>query len=365
MMPVKKRYITINRVRRSYTRHVLAVVLLGWLLSACNRQDEKTLFQLLPSSDTGVTFKNQLTESDSFNVLSFEYIYNGAGVGVGDVNNDGLTDIFFAGNMVSSELYLNKGNFKFEDISESASIKTNVWCTGVSMVDINQDGLLDVYISTIQPHVDKPPVPNLLYLNKGVNENGIPVFEEVAARVGLADSSYATQAAFLDYDLDGDLDMYMLTNALESYNRNQIMGLRNDGTGKSVDKFYLNEGVVNGLPVFKDISREVGVQAEGWGLGIVVNDINRDGYPDLYIANDFMSNDHLYINTGDGKFVNNIGSMLKHQEQNGMGIDIADINNDALNDIVVLDMLPDDNLRQKTMFSTVGYDRFRLFREKG
>lgn len=365
MMPVKKRYITINRVRRSYTRHVLAVVLLGWLLSACNRQDEKTLFQLLPSSDTGVTFKNQLTESDSFNVLSFEYIYNGAGVGVGDVNNDGLTDIFFAGNMVSSTLYLNKGNFKFEDISESASIKTNVWCTGVSMVDINQDGLLDVYISTIQPHVDKPPVPNLLYLNKGVNENGIPVFEEVAARVGLADSSYATQAAFLDYDLDGDLDMYMLTNALESYNRNQIMGLRNDGTGKSVDKFYRNEGVVNGLPVFKDISREVGVQAEGWGLGIVVNDINRDGYPDLYIANDFMSNDHLYINTGDGKFVNNIGSMLKHQEQNGMGIDIADINNDALNDIVVLDMLPDDNLRQKTMFSTVGYDRFRLFREKG
>lgn len=364
-MPVKKIYKTMSVANRPYIRHVLAMVMLGWLLSACSRADEKTLFQLLPSSDTGIAFKNELTETDSFNVLSFEYIYNGAGVGVGDVNNDGLTDIFFAGNMVPSALYLNKGNFEFDDISESASIKANVWCTGVSMVDINQDGLLDVYISTIQPHVNKPPVPNLLYLNKGVNPEGIPVFEEVAAKVGLADSSYATQAAFLDYDLDGDLDMYMLTNALESYNRNQIMGLRNDGTGKSVDKFYRNEGVVNGLPVFKDISKEVGVQAEGWGLGIVVNDINRDGYPDLYIANDFMSNDHLYINTGDGKFVNNIGAMLKHQEQNGMGIDIADINNDALNDIVVLDMLPDDNLRQKTMFSTVGYDRFRLFREKG
>jgi hypothetical protein len=335
------------------------------LLAGCGQPDNKKIFQLLPSSDTGISFKNELSETDSFNVLSFEYIYNGAGVGVGDVNNDGLCDLFFAGNMVSSALYLNKGNFEFDDITEKASIKTNVWCTGVSMVDINQDGLLDIYISTIQPNLNKPSVPNLLYLNKGIDQEGIPVFEEVAAKVGLADSSYATQAAFLDYDLDGDLDMYMLTNALESYNRNQIIGMRNDGTGKSVDKFYRNEGLVDGLPVFKDVSKEVGVQAEGWGLGIVVNDINRDGYPDLYVANDFMSNDHLYINTGDGKFVDSIRTMLKHQEQNGMGVDIADINNDALNDIIVLDMLPDDNLRQKTMFSTVGYDRFRLFREKG
>ena len=346
-------------------RPVFAMLMLVSLLTGCGQHDKKKLFQLLASSDTGITFQNKLTETDSFNVLSFEYIYNGAGVGVGDLNNDGLSDIFFAGNMVSSTLYLNRGKFKFDDITERASVKTNVWCTGVSMVDINQDGLLDIYVSTIQPLVNKPPVPNLLYLNKGVNQEGIPVFEEVAAKVGLADSSYATQAVFLDYDLDGDLDMYVLTNALESYNRNQIMELRHDGTGKSVDKFYRNEGLVNGLPVFTDVSREVGVQTEGWGLGIVVNDINRDGYPDLYIANDFMSNDHLYINTGKGKFVNNIRSMLKHEEQNGMGIDIADINNDALNDIVVLDMLPDDNLRQKTMFSTIGYDRFRLFREKG
>jgi enediyne biosynthesis protein E4 len=365
MTPVKKECNAIKVFDSLYMRPLYAVMMLVWIVSGCERQSSKKMFQLLPSSDTGIRFKNELTETDSFNVLSFEYIYNGAGVGVGDVNNDGLNDIFFAGNMVSSALYLNKGKFEFDDISEKASIKTNVWCTGVSMVDINQDGLLDVYVSTIQPHTNKPPVPNLLYLNKGINNEGIPLFEEVAAKVGLADSSYATQAAFLDYDLDGDLDMYMLTNALESYNRNQIMGLRKDGTGKSVDKFYRNDGVIDGLPVFKNVSRDVGVQTEGWGLGIVVNDINRDGYPDLYIANDFMSNDHLYINTGDGKFIDQIGSMLKHQEQNGMGIDIADINNDALNDIVVLDMLPDDNLRQKTMFSTVGYDRFRLFREKG
>lgn len=364
-MRIEKKCCALKILKGVYIRTLVAIGMLMCLLSGCDQHNEKTLFQLLPSSDTGISFQNELTESDSFNVLSFEYIYNGAGVGVGDVNNDGLSDIFFAGNMVSSSLYLNKGNFKFDDITERASIKTNVWCTGVSMVDINQDGLLDIYVSTIQPHLNKPPVPNLLYINKGANQEGIPVFEEVAAKIGLADSSYATQAVFLDYDLDGDLDMYLLTNALESYNRNQIMEMRNDGTGKSVDKFYRNEGLSNGLPVFKDVSMEVGVQAEGWGLGIVVNDINRDGYPDLYIANDFMSNDQLYINTGDGKFVNSIRSMLKHQEQNGMGIDIADINNDGLNDIVVLDMLPDDNLRQKTMFSTVGYDRFRLFREKG
>lgn len=359
-MPVKKKRRSLQVLIPS-----LLAITLGYLLVGCSGGKNKTMFQLLTSSETGITFRNELTESDTFNVLSFEYIYNGAGLGVGDVNNDGLSDIFFAGNMVPGSLYLNKGNFKFADVTEQASVKTNLWCTGVSMVDINQDGLLDIYVSTIQPHLNKPPVPNLLYLNKGINADGIPVFAEVAAKVGLADSSYATQAAFLDYDLDGDLDMYMLTNALESYNRNQIMGLRNDGTGKSVDKFYRNDGVVDGLPVFKDVSMEVGIQTEGWGLGIVVNDINRDGYSDIYVANDFMSNDHLYINTGDGKFVNSIRSMTKHQEQNGMGIDIADINNDALNDIVVLDMLPDDNLRQKTMFSTIGYDRFRMFREKG
>lgn len=348
----------------NYSWILIFGVVLVLFFTGCSN-DKRELFELIPSSKTNIDFNNKLTESDTFNVLSFEYIYNGAGVGVGDVNNDGLTDVFFAGNMVSSALYLNKGDFKFQDVTEQAALKTDLWCTGVSMVDVNQDGLLDVYVSTIQPFTKKPSVPNLLYLNKGMDQEGVPTFEEVAAKVGLADSSYATQAAFFDYDLDGDLDVYILTNALESYNRNQIMGLRNDGTGKSVDKFYRNEGTVDGLPVFKDVSKEVGVQAEGWGLGIVVNDINRDGYPDVYVANDFMSNDHLYINTGDGRFVNNIRSMLKHQEQNGMGIDMADINNDGLNDIVVLDMLPEDNLRQKTMFSTIGYDRFQMFREKG
>lgn len=344
---------------------VLAICALALTATCCNSPKKDKLFNLLPSSKTNITFNNQLTETDSFNVLTFEYIYNGAGVGVGDVNNDGLTDIFFAGNMVSGKLYLNRGNFEFEDVTEKSGVVTDLWCTGVAMVDINQDGLLDVYVSTIQPSTDKPAVPNLLFLNKGTDENGIPSFSEVAATVGLADSSYATQAAFLDYDLDGDLDMYLLTNALENFNRNQAIGQKNNGTAKSTDRFYRNDGVVDGLPHFTNVSREAGILLEGWGLGIVVNDINNDGYPDVYVANDFISNDNLFINTKDGAFVNNITKMLKHQEQNGMGADVADINNDGLNDIVALDMMPEDNLRQKTMFSTIGYDRFMLFRSKG
>lgn len=348
-----------------FTAFTITTILSTAAMIGCNTPDKDSLFQLMPSSKTNITFNNQLTETDSFNVLTFEYIYNGAGVGVGDVNNDGLTDIFFAGNMVSSKLYLNKGDLKFEDVTEAASIQTDLWCTGVSMVDINQDGLLDIYVSTIQPLMDKPSVPNLLFLNKGMDKQGVPTFEEVAAKVGVADSSYATQAAFLDYDLDGDMDMYLLTNALENFNRNQAISQRNDGTARSTDKFYRNEGVVNGLPHFKNVSREAGIQLEGWGLGIVVNDMNDDGYPDVYVANDFISNDNLLINAQNGSFRNNIRAMLKHQEQNGMGADIADINNDGLNDIVALDMMPDDNLRQKTMFSTIGYDRFMLFRNKG
>ena len=298
------------------------------------------------------------------NVLAFEYIYNGSGVGVGDFNNDGLSDIFFGGNMVSSRMYLNRGDFKFEDVTRLAGVETNLWCTGISLADINQDGLLDIYISTVHPKENKKS-PNLLFIQKGINENGIPTFEEVAAKVGLADSSYSTQAAFLDYDLDGDLDMYLLNNALENYSRNTPIGQRTDGQGKSIDKLYRCDSIGNGLPHFTDVSKEAGILAEGWGLGVVVNDINRDGYPDVYVANDFLSNDHLFINNQDGTFTNRIAEYLKHQEYNGMGVDAADINNDGYNDIVAMDMMPDDNLRQKTMFPSIGYDRFMLNLQKG
>nr|MCU0354327.1 VCBS repeat-containing protein [Cytophagales bacterium] len=330
----------------------------GWISTGCGLFESEKGFERMAAAHTGIRFNNQITESDTFNVLRFEYIYNGGGVGVGDVNNDGLTDVFFAGNQVSSELYLNRGDFKFENVTEAAGVRTNRWCTGVALADVNQDGWLDIYVSTVHPHKDKS-VPNLLFLNRGADAKGNVRFEEVAARVGLADSSYATQAVFFDYDRDGDLDCYLLNNSLEDYNRNQPVGQRTDGSGKSVDRLYQNTGpTADGLPVFQNVSKQAGIQTEGWGLGVVVNDINQDGWPDVYVANDFLSNDHLWINNRNGTFTNRLKQYFKHTEHNGMGVDIADINNDGLNDVVAVDMMPDDNLRQKTMFSSTGYDRF-------
>jgi hypothetical protein len=332
-------------------------------LAGCTHRP--TQFERLTADQTGVDFSNTITESDSLNVLEFEYIYNGGGVGVGDFNGDGQSDIFFAGNQVSSRLYLNKGNFNFQDVTQPASVSTHSWCTGVAIADINQDGKQDIYVSTIHPNRDKS-VPNLLFINQGNDANGVPTFREVAHEVGLADSSYSSQATFLDYDRDGDLDMFLLTNALEAFNRNNVTGPRNNGSARSVDKLFRNDGIGgNGLPLFTNVSAEAGLVHEGWGLGVLVNDINQDGWSDIYVANDFQSNDVWLINNHNGTFTNRVADALKHQSHNSMGVDIADINNDGLNDIAVVDMLPDDNLRQKTMFSNLPYDRFQLTQRLG
>jgi hypothetical protein len=324
--------------------------------SACKEQDSH-LFRLVGSDESGIQFANTLTESDTFNALTFEYLYNGGGVAAADFNNDGLVDIFFAGNVESCRLYLNKGHLRFEDITSPSGVATKVWCTGVSVVDINNDGWMDIYVSTIHPDIDKEE-RNLFFINRGVNEDGIPMFEDQAHQLGLDDSSYSTQAAFFDYDMDGDLDMYLLTNALERRARNTPTGQHYDGTGKSVDRLYRQDTLPDGTVHFTDVSAQAGILGEGWGLGVVVNDFNDDGWPDVYCANDFLSSDHLYINQRDGTFRDEISAYMNHQEFNGMGADMADLNNDGLNDLVVLDMMPDDNLRQKTMFSETGYDRF-------
>lgn len=326
---------------------------------SCGRQ-RNTLFERMDASYTGIEFNNRIIENDSLNVVDFEYIYNGGGVGVGDLNNDGLADLFFSGSQTSCKLYINKGNFRFDDVTAKSGIATPYWNTGVSMVDINADGFLDIYLCTVNPNI-RQHSPNQFFINKGPGPDGIPIFEERAAVMGLADEGYSTQAAFLDYDNDGDLDCYVLTNALESYNRAQPFGQRKDGRGKSNDRLYRNDGNASGgLPHFTDVSREAGINTEGWGLGIAVCDINNDGWKDIYCANDFQSNDLLWINNRDGSFTNRIDEYVKHQSMNSMGMDIADIDNDGRPEIVNLDMMPEDNLRQKTMFSKPNQDVFRL-----
>lgn len=336
------------------------LLLTSWL-TGCR---PTTRFERLDARETGIDFANTIAETDSLNVLEFEYIYNGGGVGVGDFNGDGQTDVFFAGNRVSSRLYLNKGDFYFRDATQPAGVQTAVWCTGVAVMDINADDRLDIYVSVAHPKLGQSS-PNLLFINQGNDKNGVPRFREMAGEIGLADVGYSTQAAFLDYDRDGDLDVFLLTNALEAYNRNDVTGPRNDGSARSRDKLFRNESGPNKPVHFSDVSLKAGITHEGWGLGIIVNDINQDGWPDVYTANDFQSNDVLYINNRDGTFSNQIGQALRHQSHNSMGVDMADINNDGLNDLTVVDMLPSDNRRQKAMFSNIPYDRFQLARRLG
>jgi hypothetical protein len=331
---------------------------LALLLCCCNKKKE-LLFERLSPQETGITFTNTLIENDTFNVLEFTYFYNGGGVGIGDVNNDGLSDIYFTANMTSSKLYLNKGNWKFEDITDAAGVTTDRWARGVSMVDINSDGLLDIYVS-VSGTTRATNQTNLLFINQGTNGQGKPFFKEQAKSYSLADTAHTTQTAFFDYDLDGDLDAYLLTNAIESFSPNTIRPKKVKGEGLSTDRLYRNEGKgPNGHPIFTDVSKKAGITIEGYGLGIVVNDINADGWPDIYCANDFISNDLIWINNRNGTFTNQAATLLKHQSYNGMGVDIADFNNDALVDIVVLDMLPEDNKRQKTMSGGMKYDKFQ------
>lgn len=316
------------------------------LLVGCADQDP--LFERLPAEETGVDFVNTITENDSLlNPFDLEYIYNGAGVGVGDFNGDGLPDLYFAGNTVDSKLYLNQGDFRFEDVTEATGVAApDAWATGVAVVDINQDGRSDLYLSVAGPGAVETRA-NRLFVNQGVDGDGVPRFEEQAEAYGLADTGYSTQAAFFDYDRDGDLDLYLLTNALEDIDKNAPRPKRDEGRAPSTDRLYRN----NGDGTFTDVSAAAGIQMEGYGLGVAVSDINKDGWPDVYAANDFITNDLLYVNNGDGTFTNKAGEWLKHQSHNGMGVDVADFNNDTRPDIAVLDMLPPGNQRRKMMLS--------------
>jgi hypothetical protein len=322
-------------------------------LGAC-RGGESSLFELRSPAETGIHFANTLQEDDSVhNPLEFDYLYNGAGVAVGDFDGDGRPDLYLAGNMVSGKLYLNRGGLEFEDVTGKAGLVTTAWATGVSAVDINQDGLLDLYLCVAGPGPEAGRA-NLLFINRGPDAEGVPRFVEQARAYGLADTGYSTHAAFFDYDRDGDLDMYLLTNAVESFSRNMIRPRLMNGEGASTDRMYRN----NGDGTFTNVSREAGIIIEGYGLGVAVSDLNQDGWPDLYIANDFISNDLVWINNHDGTFTNRAREYLKHTSHNSMGADVADFNDDGRPDIMVVDMLPPDNRRQKEMNGKSNYDAF-------
>lgn len=317
-----------------------------FLLTACSKkQDAPTLFKLLDPSATGINFKNTIVESDSINILNHPYLYNGAGVGIGDFNHDGLPDAYFAGNMVPGKLFLNKGGLKFDDITTTAGVNGGGrWCTGVSVVDINNDGWLDIYVCASfkkEPGERK----NLLYINQGINKDGVPTFKESAEAYGLQDSGFSTQAIFFDYDRDGDLDVYLLTNVLGKSTPVAYRPKLTDGTAENNDRLYRN----NGNNTFTNVTREAGILIEGFGNSVAVNDINNDGWPDIYVGNDFISNDVLYINNKNGTFTNRSAEYFKHTGWSVMGADVVDLNNDGLADLVSLEMLPEENLRKKTM----------------
>ncbi|MEE1973742.1 MULTISPECIES: VCBS repeat-containing protein [Maribacter] len=341
-------------MKRSYASLVLLIGIFSIVFSCAPR--EPTLFRLLSPKDTGLEFENTIVENDSVNVFQFMNIYTGAGVAVGDINNDGLPDIYFSGNMVSGRLFLNKGGLKFEDISDTAGILNSSWGTGVTMVDINQDGWLDIYVC-VSGGAKESERANLLYINKGDL-----TFEEKAAEYGLADTRQSMHAAFFDYDKDQDLDMYLLVNpAAYEHSVNVSQPRKLNGESISNDRLYRNEG--NGT--FKDVTIDAGILTEGYGLGIAISDINNDSWPDIYISNDFIGSDILYINQKDGTFKNKLSEYINHTSYAGMGNDMADINNDGKTDIMVLDMRPEDNKRQKLIISSTGYDRFQLMLNAG
>jgi len=327
------------------------------LCASCN-EDTATLFESIPAEKTGVTFSNRITETEKYNVLEYEYVYNGGGVGIGDFNSDGLQDVFFVGNMVANQLYLNRGDFKFEDISSASGIAAeDRWASSIQVVDINNDGLDDIHL-TCMTYENERLRRNIMFVNQGLNDDGIPTFVDKAEAYGIADSNNTTTAAFLDYDNDGDLDLFLAVNKMnKKISPNAHRKKELDGSSEIRDRLYRN--ISEGDRVaFEEVSAEAGILYGGFSLGVNVSDINKDGYKDIYVTNDYLTNDLMYINNGDGTFTDKAMDYLKHTSYSAMGNDIADFNNDGLAEIIALDMLPEDNFRRKTMLPNNNYTTY-------
>lgn len=339
------------------------LILIGVLGYSCTPK-ERHLFEYISPTQSGIHFSNDIQESEVFNILNFHYIYNGGGVGVGDFDQNGLPDLVFSGNQVASKIYLNQGDLNFRDVSEEANFLTTDWITGVSIVDLNGDGWQDIYLS-VGGLECSGNCKNKLFVNQGLNANKVPTFKEMAEEFGLADGLYTQQAVFFDYDLDGDLDAYLLHNVIDKRDKN-APSEKQFIDERSIDQLFENKGSGK----FVDVSRTMGITYRGYGLGVTISDLNGDFLPDIYVANDFLSDDLLYINRGKSneqiQGFEEVGrKFLKHTSYNAMGVDIADVNNDALPDILVLDMLPESNERQKTMMGFMNYNKFTFSLRQG
>ena len=325
---MKRREDTYYYKVRKLFRTTIFILLVSSLYNCGGRKKiDHPLFEVLDDSQTGLEFANKLTPTQQFNMFTYMYFYNGAGVGAGDFNNDGLVDLFFASNQQQNKLYLNKGDLKFKDVTTEAKIpEDGGWSTGVSVVDINNDGLLDIYICRVGKY-EILNSKNQLLVCKGIDKNGVPFYEDEAAKYGLDFSGFSTQALFFDYDMDGDLDMFLLNH---SVHQSGNFGPRKNFLGTysllSGDRIFRND---NGH--FTDVTRQTGINSSAisYGLGVVAADINLDGWPDLYVGNDFHENDYLYINQKNGTFSEENSQRLMHTSKYSMGVDVADVNNDG------------------------------------
>ncbi|GAA4407591.1 VCBS repeat-containing protein [Nibrella viscosa] len=364
----------------------LLLALAGGLVSGCQPKDTSAagqapadapgnaLFTLLSPDETGITFSNNLTEGLNTNVLMYEYFYNGGGVAVGDLNGDGLDDIYFTANMGPNQLYLNKGNLKFADITASAGVagREGPWKTGVTMADVNGDGRLDIYVCHSGAVRPENRIPEL-FINDGPDANGVPHFTDRTAEYGLANPAQTTQAAFFDYDLDGDLDLFLLNHnprLLPILDPNATASIMKQPSAEIGVRLLENKGKKNGssfVPFFVDITERAGLSSSAltYGLGIGVADLNGDGWPDLYVSNDYSVPDYLYLNNKKGGFTNVLPSSMGHTSNFSMGNAVADVNNDAQPDILTLDMLPEDNRRQKLLMAPDNYEKYDLAVQSG
>jgi enediyne biosynthesis protein E4 len=346
-------------------RIIKSICVFFLLFISCNKKSTNTLFSL--QTDTGINFENKLTDTKDFNVFTYRNFYNGGGVATGDLNNDGLPEVFFTANQESNQLYLNKGNFQFENISVKAGFaEKKQWSTGVVFVDINADGWLDIYVCNAGNMFDPELRKNQLYIN---NHN--LTFSESAKQYGLDNSGYSTQASFFDYDLDGDLDCFLVNNSPIPVNTLNYANMRDlpaenwnvaDFLKPGGDHLYRND---NGH--FNEVTKEAGIHGSliSLGLGVTVGDINMDGYPDVYVSNDFFERDYLYINQKNGTFIDEMEQRIQHTSLSSMGADMQDINNDGYPDIFTTDMLPDNDSRLKRNSSFENYDVFKLKQKQG